>query len=84
MQVSALEVDSDPAAADLFIHVLNALTCPLDQKLRAFKMHTKVGARSSILSYAVSYALAESYVIPDVEGRPVSTHRCIPSYQVLT
>ena len=55
MQVSALEVDSDPAAADLFIHVLNALTCPLDQKLRAFKMHTKVGARSSILSYAVSY-----------------------------
>ena len=42
MQVTALEADSDPAEADLFIHVLNALTCPLDQKLRAFKMHTKV------------------------------------------
>ena len=55
MQVSALEVDSNPAVGDLFIHVLNALTCPLDQKLQAFKMHTKVGARSSILSYAVSY-----------------------------
>ena len=45
MQVSSLETDSDPAGADLLIHVLNELTCPLDQKLRAFKMHTKVGAR---------------------------------------
>ena len=49
MQVSSFEADSGPAEADLFIHVLNELTCPLDQKLRAFKMHTKVGARSSIL-----------------------------------
>ena len=55
MQVSALEADSDPADADLFIHVLNALTCPLDQKLQAFKMHTKVGARSTIFRYAPSY-----------------------------
>ena len=46
MQVSLLETDSDPAADDLLIHVLNRLSCPLDQKLRAFKMHTKVGARS--------------------------------------
>ena len=46
MQVSTLEADSDPAAGDLFINVLNVLTCPLDQKLRASKMHTKVGARS--------------------------------------
>ena len=55
MQVSTLETDSDPAADDLLIHVLNVLTCPLDQKLRAFKMHTKVGARSSILRNAYSY-----------------------------
>ena len=55
MQVSLLETDSDPARADLLIHVLNKLTCPLDQKLRAFKMHTKVGARSSILRNAASY-----------------------------
>ena len=55
MQVSSLETDSDPAKADLLIHVLNVLTCPLDQKLRAFKMHTKVGARSSILRNAYSY-----------------------------
>ena len=54
MQVSTLETDSDPAKADLLIHVLNVLTCPLDQKLRAFKMHTKVGARSSILRNAAS------------------------------
>ena len=54
MQVSVLEADSDPADDDLFIHALNTLTCPLDQKLRAFKMHTKVGARSSILRYAPS------------------------------
>ena len=51
MQVRILETDSDPAGADLLIHVLNILTCPLDQKLRAFKMHTKVGARSSILRF---------------------------------
>ena len=55
MQVSLSETDSDPARADLLIHVLNKLTCPLDQKLRAFKMHTKVGARSSILRNAASY-----------------------------
>ena len=55
MQVSSLEADSDPADADLLIHVLNELTCLLHQKLRAFKMHTKVGARSSIFRYAVSY-----------------------------
>ena len=54
MQVSSFEADFDPAADDLFIHVLNELTCPLDQKLRAFKMHTKVGARSSILRNAAS------------------------------
>ena len=54
MQVRILETDSDPAVADLLIHVLNRLTCPLDQKLRAFKMHTKVGARSSILRNAPS------------------------------
>ena len=54
MQVSSLETDSDPAGADLLIHVLNELTCPLDQKLRAFKMHTKVGAGSSILRDAPS------------------------------
>ena len=54
MQVSSLETDSDPAKADLLIHVLNELSCPLDQKLRAFKMHTKVGARSSILRNAPS------------------------------
>ena len=46
MQVSMLEADFDPADDDLLIHVLNILTCPLDQKLQAFKMHTKVGARS--------------------------------------
>ena len=54
MQVSSLEADSDPAVADLLIHVLNELTCLLHQKLRAFKMHTKVGARSSILRNAYS------------------------------
>ena len=55
MQVRILETDSDPAGADLLIHVINKVTCPLDQKLRAFKMHTKVGARSSILRNAYSY-----------------------------
>ena len=67
MQVSALETDFD-----LFIHVLNALTCPLDQKLRAFKMHTKVGARRLEVRFLVrflgmqplTYTVVASYLLP--------------------
>ena len=49
MQVTLSKADSGPADVDLFIHVRNKVTCPLHQKLRAFKMHTKVGVEVRFL-----------------------------------
>ena len=49
MQVTLSKTDSGPGDADLFIHVRNKVTCPLHQKLRAFKMHIKVGVEVRFL-----------------------------------